>query len=104
MKYLKHFENKTYGGYVGKYWLVPTDDRFLSVLKKIKCNDPLYIKYGQSNKERPYIYLTYKYDTEEWSYMEYEQDSIDWYEDYNYKYMGTVNIYDGDIEAKKYNL
>jgi hypothetical protein len=98
----KLFENKTYGGYVGKYWLVPTDDRFMSALKKIKCNDPLFTEYDQSNKGE-YIYMTYKYNLG-WSYMNYDKFSIEWYEDYNYKYMGAVNIYDGELQMNKYNL
>jgi hypothetical protein len=47
--------------------------------------------------------MTYKYNLG-WSYMNYDKFSIEWYEDYNYKYMGAVNIYDGELQMNKYNL
>ena len=114
MKYIKTFEHKI----TKKYWLVPTDDRFLKSLEKIKC-DSKYIKILLSPRVRdrlakykkPFAFIGYNsFDADGlntgWSWDKYEENILNqWYEERGYKFMGTVNMdYELEIIANKYNI
>jgi len=112
MKYLKKFEGKTYEESL--YWLIPTDNRFIESLKKIKCS-PKYMDIFNGNycKARSYKYVFIGYsivDTvEPWGWNSYyEEMSDNYFKKNGYIFMGNVNIDDGEIELSevinKYNL
>jgi hypothetical protein len=112
MKYLKRFEAKTHDESL--YWLIPTDDRFRESLKEIKCSSNyMNILNGDSCKARKYKYVFIGYsivdNIEPWGWNSYSDEMVDRYFEKNgYKFMGTVNILDGEIElsevVNKYNL
>ena len=108
MKYIKTYEHEE----EGKYWLLPTDDRFYKSLKKIKCDDN-YIQILLSLKiKEPFIFIGCNINipvnksNNGWGWNKYEGKKYDkWYKGYGYKFMGTVNMdYESEIIANKYNI
>lgn len=110
MIYIKTYETVSK---VGKklYWLVPTDHRLESSLKELGC-----FKYFKINMEirrkYKYIFISYigtKLEIENaasrWGWNPYQGEiTDDYYESYNYKFAGVVNISDYELESEKYNL
>ena len=111
MKYLKMFEDKLYNESV--YWLLPTDDRFEKSLMKIKCPvNRIILFLNNYNIKTKYIFVGYNanrviYDVSNWNwgwerYRGY--DNCDFYEENNYKFMGTINIDESELAANKFNI
>ena len=91
-----------------KFWLVPTDERFVPSLKKLKCSKS-FINY-QSNNENiqltKYVYVGVgnRVTGDDWSWSDYSEGGKKAFIDLNYKYMGTINIEDYEFKIDKYNL
>jgi len=104
MKHLKIYENND----GKKYWLMPTDERFLDSLDKISCNDPDF--FGGSSHEFKYIFAiylpeSYSNNIGEWGWERYRGElTCEWAEERNYEFQGIINIKEGELEADKYNL
>lgn len=108
MKHLKDFENKN------KFWIVPTDERFIKSLKDIGCSKK-FIEYQSKNEnifKQKYVFISYE------SYDEFDShNGWGWStgaENLNnpklsiysntHRYMGMVNIEDYEFISDKYNL
>ena len=111
MKYIKKFENKRNSK--RKYWLLPTDDRFVKSLKQINCTDRKIRGFLDSSslKECKYIFVGYDNSNnnfnvdDKWGWNEHKNKLTDnYYEDNNYKFMGIVNIDDSELAANKFNI
>ena len=95
------------------YWLIPTDERLIDSLEKIKCNkkymsmvlrNPIYRKF-------PYIFIGYDgsqpaiHLENRWGWCEYEGElTCDYYETEEYKFGGPINIHESELIANKYNI
>ena len=110
MKHLKTYENIS----KGQYWLLPRDDRFEKSLKDIDCNKDFIEILLESDDEDllgcKYIFIACddiykKQDRTLWGWNPFEGNLHDeLYDEYGYKFMGTVNIPDYELTANKYNL
>lgn len=105
MIHIKTFENKIT---LGKYWLVPTDKRFIPSLKELGC-DKNFINYQSKNENifrNKYVYIgfgnNYPYDSWTWSSGTDEGKSA--FEKENYRYIGSINIDPWEFDQDKYNL
>jgi hypothetical protein len=108
MKYIKTFERFN----LKKFWLVPTDERFVKSLKDLGCSKS-FIKYQSNNKNiqlTKYVYVGIgnRVSTDDWSWA---PDDIGEKEFRNYTYMGTINLTEDEemelkaiIHMSKYNL
>lgn len=95
-----------------KYWLVPTDERFVPSLKELGCSKA-FIDYQRKNENiqlTKYVYVGIgnRVSTDDWSWS---PDDIGKYEFRNYTYMGTINLtkeekFELDLieSRKKFNL
>jgi hypothetical protein len=110
MRYLKRFEDIE----DKKYWLVPTDDRFVGSLKELGCTDN-FINIMNSNEhvKTPYIYIcinpyvtriTQNF-TDGWGWNHYlGNEPNDFFDKAGYTYIGHINIVDEELTQSKYNL
>jgi hypothetical protein len=88
----------------GKYWLIPTDERFKKSLIAIGCKDEDFM-----NKDfRDYGEFIYACDDEDgWGFMPHGKnnyDSIRFMKDEDYEDMGTQGISDIELNQIKYNI
>ena len=95
---------------INKYWLVPTDERFVKSLQDLGC-DKKFINYQSKNENIQltkfvYVGIGNRVSSYEWSWSSYSDDGSGRksFEDLNYKYMGTINIEYYEFEINKYNL
>ena len=118
MKYIKTYESSEYNG---KYWLLPTDNRFAKSLKDIHCKEKLrFIRNSQIFK-RPYVFLIYEKRSYycSWSWNPYYGEIFDKYcIDNNIEFCGLINMnidqdtgpinqlneYELNTKSKNYNL
>ena len=105
MKYIKTFEYDINTN--SMYWLVPTDDRFENSLKQIECPDEKIELFLTNNEIKKYDYIFIDYSYDNWGWNDYHGKMLDeYYENRNYKFMGTINIDYNDIDfaVNKFNL
>lgn len=121
MKYIKKYESSEYNG---KYWLLPTDNRFAKSLKDIHCKEKLrFIKNSQIFK-RPYVFLIYEKKsnraiTDSWGWNPYYGKIFDEHcINNNIEFCGLINMnidddpnpiyqlneYELNTKLKNYNL
>ncbi len=109
MKYLKQFEKNNQK----MYWLLPTDNRFKKSLIQINCTERKIrsLLDSSSLKEHKYVFIGYdktNYDSNidfKWGWNEYRNKMTDdYYENNNFKFMGTVNIDESELVANKFNI
>lgn len=91
-----------------KYWLVPTDERFVPSLMKLGCTSS-FIKYQSNNdniKLHKYVYIGIgdRARANDWSWSGYTEEGKNAFENLNYTYMGTINIEKYEFDIDKYNL
>lgn len=91
-----------------RYWLVPTDNRFVTSLNKLGC-DKSFIEYQRKNdniKLHKYVYVGTgnRVSNNEWSWAGYSEEGKNAFENLNYTYMGTINMEDYELNIDKYNL
>ena len=85
------------------YWLAPTDDRLLKSVKEV-TQDSGIIDSARSIdfSEHKYIFFDIENNFE---WMPYHGEIPEnFYESQGYYYMGTLNIYDSELDADKFNL
>ena len=117
MKYLKLFEKqKKTSDLVDskKYWLLPTDRRFRSALKKIGFDRDIHSFVTSLRKrllDKPdynnYVFICYESFDEDcpFSWMPYQGELFDEYlENEEFKFSGLINIEEYELSLKKYNL
>ena len=91
------------------YYLIPTDDRLESALKKIGCSDYYYKQFMRNQNVKPYKYIfanKYEYYNKiqwNWSRFNGSEQNIS-FEQTGSIYGGKINIEDSEIQAYKYNL
>ena len=101
MKFLKTFEDREFKG---KYWLVPTDDRFEDSLKQIGI-EKKRMSYSHFFEEEirnhgKYIFVSLNGEWDEYIGNIHNET----YEDDGFEFGGVINIEDYELEAEKYNL
>lgn len=95
---------------MGKYWLIPIDDRMYKsmmeigvelqlILNLIKVRDYIKMTYNDD-----YIYMAVRDNNWEYTPTENKYDGNDIYNRWGYKYMGPINISDVELSIKKYNI
>lgn len=99
MKYIKKFEEK-----MNKfYWLIPTDERRKDALDKIGCTNHTLYTMEVDDK-----YFFIGNNNGNWGWTRYNGDIYDsdekWLIDNGYKYMGTIDINDYELDQAKFNL
>jgi len=110
MTYIKTYE---YFKKNGKklYWLIPTDDRLESAMKKIGCSKNYILNSEFIKKRYKYIFIAYdgesrtKLAANRWDWQPYESEFFNTYlNNNNYKFIEMVNIPDYEIASQKYNI
>ena len=105
MKYIKTFENELYNK--PTYWLLTSDDRFEKSLKQIKCpNNNIKIFLNNNRiKNIKYVFICYSPYNKQWEWNSYKGKLLDDYlEENNYKFGGSININEFELDADKFNL
>lgn len=111
MKHLKTFEDNQFKDeYIpNKYWLIPTDHRYLFALKKLEMSE-YFLNNFLENKNIPrnsYIFVCNYiwFNKEQWTWNKYNNEEHDsFFEEKGNIYMGRIDISDEEIASIKYNL
>lgn len=107
MKNLKKFEDY-FTGSEKIYWMLPTDDRFYSALKKINCSKEFMEKMLRNKMiaRHKYVYIGFHSGDylDEYSWGWVDGDSEYFYKEEGFIYQGEVGIPKYELDANKYNL
>ena len=111
MKYLKKYEyyNSDESDDKGSYWLLPTDERFKKSLKQINCAKEFIHAMLTNDTVSRYVFIGFNNnninDRYNWGWNPYFGTMNDkHYDKIGYKFMGTINIPNYELEANKYNI
>jgi hypothetical protein len=95
---------------ISRFWVLPTDERFIPSLQEIKCpknvqrelkRDLKNFEYGPSVKFAIIFFASHE-DIDPWRLASI--DHINLFQGSEYKFGGYVNIEDYELDAEKYNL
>ena len=108
MKYIKKFESIDKG--YGKYWLLPTGDKFEDSLKKIGCPKLSSLNFLKNKeiKKDIFVFIGVSFLLG-WGWNRFDGNIRNiFYDADNYEYMGHINIDNWELDVKpdvkKYNL
>jgi len=90
----------------GKYWVVRTDEPYLSVsLEKLGVPEfkiKIWVPFMRIRKDREFAYV--QFDGDGFGWATFTKNSQDWYKEHKYTYKGKVKVEDFEVDANKYNL
>ena len=110
MKNIKKFESFTYQG---EYWLLPTDERFEKSLKEIGCPKQQIFRFLSRLSRHlmgSFVFIGCRFNNNpqarQYGWIKYDGGELknDFYEGESFKFSGTINIEEYELESEKYNL